>query len=228
MKNMKYMLIAVVCLITLLGFIGIGKNTITEVIRASPSPTPTPTKNFYATTKPMPEELMYWMLFEQISALKAKDAEMLTEGQNSSFKNSFYEENMKLQPSQFSAVDTAVTTFFSEIQPIDQQARQVINQYRSQYPNGELKKAENTDSSKFSSGRYKSPVEKLPPPPPQLQQLQNQKNQIILNAKERIRQSLGASSFAEFDAAVKSDANKVLVPLNLGSRTPEPFVTPNN
>lgn len=229
MKNMKYMLIAVVCLVTLLGVTGIGKNSITEVIGASATPTPTPVKNFYATTKPMPEELTYWMLFEQIKALETKDTESFANGETSAFKDSFYRENIGLQPSQFSAVDTVVTNFFSQIQPIDQQAREIINQYRSQYPNGELRKNQTTQSSgKFSSARSQSPIEKLPPPPTQLQQLQNQKNQIILNAKENIKQALGLSEFAEFDAAVKADASKVLVPLNLGSRTPEPFPSPSN
>lgn len=229
MKNIKYILvIAVVCLVTIIGFIGAGKGTLVEV-GANGTPTPTPAKNFYAATKPIPEEMVYWMLFEQINELKTKDTQSSLQGETTTFKNSFYANTLKLSATQFAAIDNAVANCLSQIQPIDQQARQIINQYRSQYPNGQLvKKQPSQPSGEFYSPRIESPIENVPPVPPQLLTLQNQKNQIILNTKESIRQALGASSFAEFDAAVKEDANNILEPLNLGSRTPEPYPSPSN
>lgn len=228
MKNMKYILIAVVCIVTIAGFIAVGKSTVIEVSGANSTPTPTPGPRFYTTTKPMPAELAYWVLFQEVRSLKNRDLESQAEGETTNFKTSFYSDRLGLESSQFSAVDNAVNECFTNLQPVDQRAREIINQYRSNYPNGQLKKIQPTISpNDLHPARPKKSFESLPPVPAEIGQLQNQKNQIILNAKEKIRQALGQSEFAEFDASVQKNAHKVLIPRNLATKQ-LPTPTPRN
>lgn len=227
MKIPRKLLIIVVCLLTVGTFFIANKNYLIEVSRASPSPTPAP--RFYANTKPMPVELAYWVLFQEVQSLKEKDAEFRSQGETSEFKSSFYSERLGLEASQFSAVDSAAIECLTNLQPIDQRAREIVDQYRSAYPGGELKKKTTTSSSKNVSGFPDALYERLPPPPAELTQLQNQKNQIILNAKQKIKQSLGQNEFSEFDTLVQKNATKILVPQNLATKVlPSPTFTPSN
>lgn len=230
MKKTTYLLLVTICLSTIIGSLLIyGKMFLTTGSSLASSPTPIPEDRWYGEAKSMPDELMYWVLFQEIQALKEKDIESLTQGETTNFKTSFYTNRLGLQNSQFSALDSAVTECFTALQPVDQRAREVINQYRSQYANGELKKIQPSPSpNSFQPGRRKT-LENLPPVPSEIGQLQNQKNQIILNAKEKIRLALGQSEFMQFDESVKRNATKVLVPLNLRSKVlPSLTPTPSN
>ena len=227
MKISRKLSITVVCLLTIGTFFVANKDYFAEVGQASPSPTPAP--RFYGNTKPMPVELAYWVLFQEIQSLKEKDAEFRSQGETSEFKSSFYAERLGLEESQFNVIDSAATECLTNLQPVDQRAREIVNEYRSAYPSGELKKKTTTSSSINVSG-FPDPVyEKLPPPPVELTQLQNQKNQIILNAKQKIKQSLGQNEFSEFDTFVQKNATKILVPRKLATKVlPSPTFTPSN
>ncbi|HEY0049073.1 MAG TPA: hypothetical protein VGB68_07295, partial [Pyrinomonadaceae bacterium] len=216
-------------LVMAVGFIVTATNSITRVSGQgeTPSPTPTPRLNLYTDAKPMPPELAYWALFQEIQALKDKDGESLAQSERTNFKNSFYTNRLGLESSQFAAVDTAATECLANIQPIDQSAREIIKKYRAQFPNGELKKIQpSSPPNKQQPARPQKSFESLPPVPAELKQLQNQKNQIILNAKEKIKQSLGQAEFAAFDSSVQKNAARVLIPLNLANKVLPPLATP--
>lgn len=228
MKKIKYLPILVLSLLTIGGILLATNKSLMNVVSAV-NPTPTPQEKFIATTKDMPDEFMYSMLFLQINTLEQKDSESLAAGETTKFKEAYYENTLGLQPSQFSALDTVKSNAISQIQPIAQSARDIVEQYRAQYPGGLLKENEqNPTPEKFGTIRSQRPTEPLPPIPPELQQLQNQKNQVILNAKNSLEQALGQANFTAFDTALRKHYKKVMVPLNLRSRTPEPYPSPSN
>jgi len=225
---MKYILLAAALLIMAVGFIATATNSITRVSGqgGTPSPTSTPGLNLYTDAKPMPPELAYWALFQEIQALKDKDSESLAQGETTNFKNSFYANRLGLETSQFAAVDAAATECLTNLQPIDQSAREIINKYRAQFPKGELKQiSPSSPPNKQQPARPQKSFQSLPPVPAELKQLQNQKNQIILNAKEKIKQSLGQTEFADFDSSVQKNSTRVLIPRNLANKV-LPALTP--
>lgn len=227
MRNIKSIAVFLIASVMLVGLILSGHPTLTKawaVVEETPTPSPDP--KFYAETKAIPAELAYWVLFQEIQSLKQRDIESATQGSSSNFKSAFYDSRLGLESSQFTAVDNEVNEFFTALQPIDQRAREVINQYRSQYTNGELKKTQTPKPpDSLQPARPQKSYEPLPPVPAEISQLQNQKNQLILNTKEKIKQALGQTEFTDFDVRVQKNATKVLVPLNLANNV-LPALTP--
>ncbi len=232
MKKSNYVTILFLCLFTFGGlFVFINEPTISTVLAVNPTPTPSPASagNFYATTKDMPDEFMYSMLFLQITSLEEKDSESFAAGETTKFKEAYYENTLGLQASQFAALDTVKNNAISQLAPIAQSARDIVEAYRAEYPGGELKTVQSTPTpQKFGALRSPRLTEPLPPVPAGLAQLQIQKNQVILNAKNSLAQSLGQTNFAAFDARLRKHYKNVMVPLNLRSRTPQPYPSPSN
>jgi hypothetical protein len=236
MKNKKYALLAALCLFLIFG---IGKSSITEAsIAPEATPSPTPALRSYTETKPMPEELAYWVLFKEIQTLKERDTQNLAANDETFFKKSFYEDRLGLAAAQFASMDTIAADCLAQLQPVEQRARQVINEYRAPYPNGKLNKiqpAPPKNDGIYSISASKT-IETPPPVPAELIQLQNQKKQIILNAKERLRQAFGTNGFAAFETSIHNNAAKVLSPIDFRSNrlpplptpTPTPTPTPGN
>lgn len=232
MKNRKYILALAVCLFVLLGCFGLVKNFLVEVTTAT-NPTPTPDQRYYVTTKDIPEELAYEILFTQVRELQSKDSESLAGGETTKFKESFYENRLGLEASKFSSLTNIVNDYFAEIQPVDQRAKELIDQYRSLNPTGQLGTPQPTpipQSSQLPQGIVPSrkSYKPLPAPPAELGQLQNTKKQKVLEYKNRIEQTLGSTNFSDFNSAVYKNAMRVLIPLNFKGTLPTPTPTPNN
>src|SRR2546427_402722 len=116
MKKMKFILIVVVCLVSVLGFIGIGRSSLTGASPApDATPTPTPSARLYTETKPMSEELAYWVLFKEIQTLKDRDAQNLASGDQTFFKKSFYDSRLGLASSQSSSMDSIAADCMSQL-----------------------------------------------------------------------------------------------------------------
>lgn len=228
MKNTKSISLLILCLVVAgCLLIVTSKNPITETSMVSAAAEPTPIQRFYGDVAPIPEEVKYFVLFQELKELNTTDATNQAQGNTTSFKNSYYTTRLTLQSSQATTVDSIITDCFTQIQPLDQRAKDVIAQYRSPYPNGGLKQpppGSPESNAPIASGKG---FESLPPIPAELGQLQAQKNQIVLNAKERIRTALGTTDFAKFDAAVKQNATRMLVPINSYPTVPRVVPTPN-
>lgn len=211
MKDTKYVLLVVACCVIGAGFFaGAGKDYLTSAMGGSPSTTPGP--RFYTEVKPMPEEIMYLALFQQIHALRQEDSKYQARGETTTFKETFYKTRLGLSPDKFTAVETAYTDYMARVEPINKRAGEIIKKYRDQFPGGELKKAVPADPSKLGLT-----YEKPPPAPPELGELQKQKDQVALTAKEKIRQALGQTEFSKFESSLRDYASKVLVPNNLNT-----------
>jgi hypothetical protein len=222
MKIIRYALLLVLCLFLIAGLISIQQSSRTEAM-VMPDPTPTPAR-FYGSAESMPAEVRYSILFQQLSELKTTDVRNESLGTPTSFRNSFYENRLGLASSKWATLDGIVADCSAQIQPLNQRASELITQYRSQFPNGELKKPQ---PGIQPEGKFPKTYEPLPPPPAELSQLQAQKNQIILNAKERIRLALGEADFAKFDTAVNESTARILVPINARPVQPRKVPTPN-
>jgi hypothetical protein len=74
-----------------------------------------------------------------------------------------------------------------ELAQQDAKAQAVIDNFRKHFPVGPLPEGVT-----------------LPPPPPELTVMQEERNAIILRARDRLRTAYGDQAFAKFDAFVKT------------------------
>jgi hypothetical protein len=179
-------------------------------VNAQTSPTPLP-ELWFTGTDPIPEEIKYLMLFEEIRDLVVLDRKNRAVSKTTQFKASFCTNQLGLTPAQVTSVESVIENTLTQIDVLDAHADQIIAWYRAQNPNGKIE---------VSS--------KLLPIPEQLITLHNQKNQIVLSGKEQIKTSLGASQFSSFEAAVNKNATQILMPAHLPPWSPRTAPSPLN
>lgn len=206
MKHTKFTLLVIACCVVGAGFfVGIGKDYITS---ATGGVSPTPVEKFYSTTRQMPDEVMYFVLFHEIKALKERDAEFHAKGENTNFRETYYKSTLGLSPDKFAKIDSVYADYFTRLAPVDARAKKIIDEYRAKYPKGELKSVE--------AKTIRDPgFEKPGPVPPELNDLQKTRDQLGLDARDKLRQALGQDDFAQLEKNMRDHAAKVLRPVNL-------------
>ena len=212
MSNKKLLLLVCLLFIAFVLFFNFKNENFAKNHKVFAAPCATPRDVWSGGAFSMPPELLYSVLFEEIAILKQKDEE--SSKPQTDFKNSFYEQRLGLQAEQFAMLDRATAEYLTKIKPIEHQAREIINQYRAQYPKGELEKPKTSQSlTKFSGRFFARSFEPLPPPPVRLKELQAEKNKIVTDLRDNMKQAFGSSEFMKFDAAVqKNIAHDVIIP----------------
>src|SRR5258708_4427958 len=136
--------------------------------------------------KGMPEHVVYSHLFRHVMLLKAKAAEAERGGKDGQELRTLYKNNASLNNSQANALDEVAADCERQISEVDAKAKETINRLKQLYPGGKIPDGEH-----------------LPPPPPELKTLWDQRTQIILNARDRLRSAYGEQEFVRFDHFVK-------------------------
>ena len=77
------------------------------------------------------------------------------------------------------------TQYFTEVEPLDEQAKAIIQEIRAKNPQPPVLGAD---------GR----ILQILAPPPELAALQNQKNEIVLSQRDNFRALIGEEEFAKF------------------------------
>jgi len=134
----------------------------------------------------IPEEVVYGILFRQITAMKRAAVRRERQGQDGSSLRNHVRKEARLKDEQARVVDRIALETEQEIAHPDKQARKIINAIRVRYPKGRLQDGES-----------------LPLPPPELRMLNEQRKNIILQARERLRTALGEAEFKRFDDFTK-------------------------
>lgn len=150
----------------------------------------------------IPQHVIYGQLFRHIEALKEKATESQQQGQNVAWLNSFYQKEANLNAVQSSELDRIATECNQRTKTLDLQAKQIIDGIRSRYVNGKLQEGE-----------------KPPLPPAELYELQRQRNEAVLNAKNDLKQSFGESQFNSFDSFVQTEIKQMVRPIKLNQHT---------
>lgn len=224
---MKFLLPILVCAFAAVAIVALGNTrqftASTAAAEPTPSPTIDPSERSYTTTQAVPDEVAYFLLFNEVQDLQQRDAESQSRGEVTKFKNTFYSKTLGLNASQAASIDSIGSTCFTQLQPVEQRANEVITQYRAQFPYGKVPRS--TTATRKITG---SPMASLPAPPSELVQLQAQKDQIILNARQSLQTALGATEFSRFEAVMKKNLERVLLPIHNRSNTPLMTPTPNN
>lgn len=126
----------------------------------------------------IPEPVIYSILFHFVVDVRAQAKETELSGKDPSSLNSYFRLVANLDDGQARALNEIAAECIAEADKQDRKARDVIDRFRAQFPSGKVHKGT-----------------KLPPPPPELQAMQQEKNEILLKYRDKLRASLGETGF---------------------------------
>jgi len=160
-----------------------------------------------STTSPLPPRVVYAQLFRHILFLD-KQADLADQrGLSGDALRSFYQTQSNLTLAEATALKTIAANTVAAAKGFDDQATAIIQQIRAQFPGGKL-------PSKNA----------LPPPPAQLQVLQDAKDKLILDQVAALQAAFGPDRFKQFDTFVQREFTPHLTVTPVG---PAPSGTPN-
>jgi hypothetical protein len=132
------------------------------------------------------QEDIYEHMFRHYMFIKNKAEEMEREGKDAKLLRHMYKDEANLTDEEAAALDQVATECMSKVADLQSEANQIIARARARVPGGRLEEGEN-----------------VPPPPEELSTLQQARESIVLHARERLRTTFGAKSFAQFDGFVQ-------------------------
>ena len=130
----------------------------------------------------VPDEIAYRHLFRYVGKFKKEADELEGRGKDATSYRTHFKRSANLSEYHARALDNIATQYLSEVQVVDARARQVIESYRAQYPDGKVPKGE-------------TPA----PPPSELKQLREQRDAITLRYRDSLRSNFGEEEFSNFN-----------------------------
>ena len=131
----------------------------------------------------VPDEIAYRHLFRYVGKFKKEADELEGRGKDATSYRAHFKRSANLSEYHARALDNIATQYLSEVQVVDARARQVIESYRAQYPDGKVPKGE-------------TPA----PPPSELKQLREQRDAITLRYRDGLRSTFGEDEFNNFNS----------------------------
>lgn len=165
-----------------------GKNSLNSLPARQQEVSPEHAAKAQGQGADIPEGVVYGILFRQLTALKRAAVKLERQGKDGSALRGHLKKKAKLTDERAEMLDRIALETEREVTQIDKEARKIIDGIRVLHPKGMLKDGE-----------------PLPLPPPELTALKEQRNNIILQARERLRLELGDAEFQRFDALIKED-----------------------
>jgi hypothetical protein len=149
----------------------------------------------------VPEHVIYRHLFHHAHVMnqEAQKAELRGDMQAAASLRSFYKHEAELNDEQARLFDQVGAECEREVNEQDRKAQVIIKRFRAQFPGGRVPDGE-----------------PLPPPSPELVEMQAERNAIILRARDRLREALGEQGFNRFQHFIK-----VKVAPNIRPMSPE-------
>lgn len=137
---------------------------------------------------PIPEHITYGFFFNRIIAIQQKatgrpDARAIGQVIRTSV-----EREAGLSDAQLLALNNIAFVCTQQLRQQDKRAGQIIAAFRVRYPKGII-----------------PPGEALPPPPVELKVLQEERNAIVLRARDQLRRVFGEQVFNRLDEILKRD-----------------------
>lgn len=134
----------------------------------------------------LPETVAYRFFFQDVAALKRKADEIEQQGKSSSLR-SLIKRDANLSDEHAAALEGISFDCERDVKAKDVQAKIIIDAFRARFPGGKVPHGE-----------------RLPPPPPELDALQQERDGIILHARDRLHAAMGEQDFQRFDTFVKN------------------------
>lgn len=145
--------------------------------------------SWFATVSPVsaietiPDHVLYDSLFRLEVSFRRKALEQELTGQPVTSLKTYFKDRANLTDEENEILRQTAIDFIQEIRPIDTQARQITANIREQFLYGEVPRGSEVSQ-----------------PPAGLVDLQNQRNQIVLQKRDKLSDSLGKKAFEKLDA----------------------------
>ncbi len=133
-----------------------------------------------------PDHVIYGLLFERVVSVKKKIRELQGQGRIARKPTYALQKEAQLSEAQAEALEGIAFACREEVARQDEKAKTSISAYRAQFPNGKIPDGVTP-----------------PPPPPELKVMWEERNAMILRARDRLRTVLGEESFRRFDRQAK-------------------------
>ena len=131
----------------------------------------------------VPEHKAYEFLFRRVAFFRRKTAE----AGKPLARDVGLQRETHLSDAQMRALDEIAASCLREVEAVDEEAHAVINAFREQhFPGGKLPEGQ-----------------QLPPPPPELEALQQRRNAVLLRGRDMLMGALGNAMSGRFDSFVK-------------------------
>lgn len=138
-----------------------------------------------AQRQAIPPQAVYFQLFRQIAVLEAKAVESPA---NADKFRSVYRNLAGLTDTQNAVLLKTAVDCTRQVDTLDARAKTLIASFRAQFPNGQIPQGKT-----------------LPPPPPELLQLQKDRDATILRFRDQLRTAFGEATFTRFDSFVQGN-----------------------
>jgi hypothetical protein len=201
---MNKKLLAVVGLIAIIAGVFVLQGRSTTKTHASsgaqPNQTLAMTQSPHATRAP--EHVVYRVFFHHLMALRNQATEIERKGGDGRGLRSYYKNKARLTDAEALTLDQIAADCDREIASLDAKASKIIMAIRTRAQ----------VSHSLSAGS-------VPPLPPELAAMQQQRNSIILRARQKLRTALGEEAFRQLDDFIKVDAERNAKPAELQPTT---------
>ena len=148
---------------------------------------------------------IYEHMFRHYVFLKNAAARAEQEGKDGHELRSHYQREANLSAREADLLDTIASESVERISQIDNRAREIITAARERVPGGRLRRGETP-----------------PPPPVELSALQQERESVVMQARERLRSDFGDEAFARFDEFVQRSITGNMRPVELGEHRHRP------
>lgn len=133
-----------------------------------------------------PEHVIYRQFFRHLMALKERADEVEAQGRSGKALRSHYKDKVKLSDRQSRLLDEIAADCDREVAEMDARAKRIIDDAHARFPNGVVPAGQ-----------------RVPPPPPELKQMQRQRDSAVMRARHKLRAALGEEGFRQVDDFLK-------------------------
>lgn len=136
----------------------------------------------------VPDHIVYGFVFRKVSVITNKTKELRALGRIGPKPYFALQKEAALSEAQAKLLEAIAAACEQEVKHQDEKARVIIEAFRAQFPDGRIPQGMT-----------------LPPPPPELKLMWEERNAIILRARDRLRAAFGEQEFHRFDQHAKFD-----------------------
>jgi hypothetical protein len=155
-------------------------------------------------TPVVPDHVVYGSLFHKVMHLREKTKELQAQGRIGQKPYFILKREVRISEDQSIALEAIALACWQRVEQQDKKAKAIIAAFRSRFPDGRV------------------PADGPPPPPPELKIMWDERNEMILRARDQLRATFGEEEFARFDNHIKfyHGANTSPITTNPVSRKP--------
>lgn len=133
-----------------------------------------------------PEHIIYRQFFRHLMALRERADEVEAQGRSGKALRSHYKDKVGLDDRQSRLLEEIAADCDREVAVLDARAKQIIEDAHARLPGGVVPAGQ-----------------RVPPPPPELKQMQRERESIIMRARHKLRTALGEEGFRQVDDFLK-------------------------